>query len=265
MNHLTLNAALYAEMPADVAAFVKSTAKQIGVRKALVFVVAEKPNNMYAGEGEKMTAFMGGVRQSAQMVSESTIGGGDDMRIGYFSAPLGAWFVITRWFMGKQSMTIQHVGIAATPAIETAADVDALYTPVTVVAALPAQVEAAQDADAPVMPAAVRERMNSLDAAMPVEIREYPMGCVDLETETGESYFRSRQDRRSGTRGTWNDCAKVAALTLCTLVYEIPEDTWAIVQNNETGAYCARYSGFSPDWDSAAYWARRDIAEGVTS
>lgn len=240
-NIISLNKSALAEMPADVAAFVKSAAQNRRVRKALFYTVTEKARNMWADEGATITVFYGGQSARERMASAESVGGGDNCGIGYYSAPAGTWVVSERIFMGKWSLTITHV-IPAAPVIAAPDDFEAQFSPVAEAPALVAPSAIVEAVAAPAMPAAVAEAIKALDPAMPVQLTEAPFGCVDLESEKGLTYFVSRANRANGQGGTWEDCAIPASYTMCPGVYEIPDDTWVIVQNLETGAYTARYA-----------------------
>jgi hypothetical protein len=246
---IALNAAAYAEMPADVAAYVKEQAKERRIRKAMVSIVKDGKDNMWADEGATVRAFMGGASASVRMASEDTLGGGDNMSIGRYTAPVGAWIVSGKWFMGKWSMTIYHVvprvGEIAAPAVpvisapEPTEDFETMYGAPLAIAA-PA---------VPEMPASVRDAAYRIDPEMPIETAVYPAAYVDLETEIGLTFFRSRYTRSQNAYCSPINCAIPASHTGNPDVYEIPADTWVIVTNKETRKSVLRYAFPNPEWE----------------
>lgn len=246
---VSLNAALYAEIPAEVAAYVKEQAKERRVRKAMVSIVKDGKDNMWADEGATIRAFMGDASASVRMASESTFGGGDNMSIGRYTAPVGAWIVSGKYFMGKWSMTIYHVvpneqaiAAASVPAIaagEPSEDFETMYGAPLAISA----------PSVPEMPASVRDAAYRIDPEMAIETAVYPAAYVDLETEIGLTFFRSRYTRSQNAYSSPINCAIPASHTGTPDVYEIPADTWVIVTNKETRKSVLRYAFPNPEWE----------------
>lgn len=236
---ITLNKSVYAAMPAEVAEFVRQTAKAAGVRKVLYSTVPAKAGNMWADEGATITAFYGGSQARESMVDEATIGGGANMNIGRYTAPAGAWIVSEKWFMGKRAISVYHV-LQAEPEVAAPADFEAEFTPVIEVPAIPAEVPATAAivlaAEAPVVPAEVPQIVANavMAAGVPVQFErgEWPFVCVDLDIEDGVTFYGGRP----------LDCRIPAGYTMVPTVYEVPMNTWVLARNKATGAYTARYA-----------------------